>query len=247
MFILLLSSLVSSAPAIKSVVTGGELTVSSNLPEAIRLNSTREWEIHLLNSTTNIIRGASCVLHIYDEMGDGGHNYKNTSSVVVDGDIEMISVGNVFPEKGVYSYKAICNTTTQAGLYEQSFYVTKEGQPPADDIFTMFIYILFILSIIGLFYTFLLTIANIATTSETVYDVLLSWGFIILTMVTNYLAGEYLLRTFVENLTAQLLTYLAWTNGVLPMIALIITFFVKGTQKKNVLSVQEVSGRYVHG
>jgi len=106
----------------------------------------------------------------------------------------------------------------------------------------IFITSLFILSLLGLFYTFFLGLGKLATADTTFYDVLLSWSFYILVIIVNHLTAHYVEDVFMYNLTNQFLTLTVWTNGVLPLISLVISFFVRGTQKRNVLSVKEIGG-----
>lgn len=243
LFSMLLLPMVASAPPVKTVITSAGLTVSPNLVNYMPMNTSREWEIHVLNGTKLLTSGVTCTLHIYKEYSDGGHLYKNTTSTLVDNyDYEIITPASVHATKGQYSFKAFCNTSTEAGLYESTYYVTKSGNPPSDDITTALIYLLFIASSIILFYTFFLILAKLVTADVTIYDVLVSWAGYILVIVVNYLAGEYLIRTYVENLTATFLTLTVWTNGVLPLVAFIITFFIKSTMKKRPLSPQEIGG-----
>lgn len=243
LLVVISTNLVSSAPPVIATIQAGELTISTNLPEAIPKNITREWEIHVINQTGLITSGANCTLHIYEESGDGGHLYRNSTATSSNDDYEIIAPANVHLNKGLYSFKAYCKTANQAGLYEKSYYVTKSGHSPAEDQLTIFIYSLFIVCIVVLFYTFLTTLTHLATFSETVYTVILSWSAYILVIIVNYLGEEYLIRTYVENITSFLLTASAFTNVLLPLLSIIITMFVKSTMKKKPLSVQELAGR----
>ena len=128
------------------------------------------------------------------------------------------------------------------GFTRFNILVTNTGEDPATDIFTIFIYILFIIVVLGIFYTLFLTIAKLVTYEETIYDVLIAWAFYLLLIVVWYLSKVYLLNTFIYTLTDNFMVALVFSNGVLPLISFIITFFVKGTMKKNVLSPQEVGG-----
>lgn len=243
-FLLLISS-VSAAPPFKSIELSGGLTVSPNIPIAIPQNQSRAWEIHLANISTIITSGATCEVHIYDEDNTGLHLYHNRSSSFSSDhiyDIEILTNGSENAEKGVYSYKVICNTTSQAGFYEGQYYVTKNGNIPADDIFQTIIYILFFISLAGLIVTLVLTIAKIATANETIYGLLLSWFFYVLMFFTQYLGANYLITTFIEDFGQLLLTITMWSNVVLPVIGLIITIIYKSTRKKNPLTPQELTG-----
>lgn len=240
-------SLISSAPTPKTIIANSDLTISPNLVHYVPLNTSREWEIHLVNTTRQITSAATCGIHIYNEYSDGGHAYLNSSSTFSNTyDIEMITPAAVHNKKGEYSIKVFCNTSNEAGLYESTYYVTKSGNPPADDIFTTFIYALFIFGSLGLFYTLFLGFAKLATGSETIYDVLVSWCFFILMLIINYLGQEFLIRTYVEDLSALFISISIWTNGLLPVISFIISVIWRSLKKKKNLSVQELAGRNLY-
>lgn len=236
-------SFVAAEPPFQTVIRSNDLTVSTNIPIAIPQNQSRYFNIHILNDTEQILSGATCSLHLYKESGDGSHSYSNISSTFTGGDITFLTNYSVHADKGAYSYKAICNTTEAAGLYEGGYYVTKNGFSPAEDNFKLFIYILFVLATILLFWTFLVTLAKLATTSMTFFDVIIAWLGIILTMISVYLGENYLISTFVENLGNTFITITIWSNGVLPLIALVVTMFVKGTQKKKPLAIKDLAGK----
>ncbi len=121
---------------------------------------------------------------------------------------------------------------------------TPDGSTPAGDNMNIFITALFILTTLLLFYVLILTLAKIATADETLFDVLLAWSSYILLIIVNHLTAHYVEDVFMYDLTEIFLTYTAWTNVVLPLLAFIITLFVKGMQKGSPLSVVEINGRF---
>lgn len=220
------------------------ITISTNIAPAISQNITRSWEIHLINTSNQIIEDATCLLHIYDENGAGGHLYRKVSSTFDEyGDMEFIVNASVHDTKGVYSSKVICNTSGQAGLYERTYYVTKSGKEPAGDSFRIFIYLFFILTFLGLFYSFFITLANFATFEESIYDVLIAWFSVISLFIVIHLGEEYLISTFVESLASWLIDLTIYTNGVLPLLAFIISMIFKGIKKKQPPKVYDILGR----
>lgn len=100
-----------------------------------------------------------------------------------------------------------------------------------------FIIFLFIVATLALFYTLFLTLAKLVTADETVYDILLAWGSFILLLIVNHLTAHFIDDVYFFNLTETFISITPWTNVVLPLLAFIITFFVKSTQKKKTLSV----------
>lgn len=132
--------------------------------------------------------------------------------------------------------------------FAYDFWVTGNGEDVASDGLKIFIYALFIFVSIGLMYSFVMQLAKIAMVSMTIYDVLLSWSFLLLMIIVYYLANSYLIAPYVLNLTSVFIQISVWSNGVLPLITFVITFFVRLTQKKKPLTVQEIRGRSLfHG
>jgi hypothetical protein len=122
------------------------------------------------------------------------------------------------------------------------FAATPDGSTAAGDNMNIFITALFILTTLGLFYTLFLGLAKLATSSMTIYDIMISWGFYILLIMVNHLTAHYVEDVFMYNLTDTFLNTTVWTNGVLPVISFIVSYFIRATQKKRPLSVQEVAG-----
>jgi len=248
-FVIFLIAFISSAPPITSVALNSRngFQIAPNLFNSVKLNSSLTFHVHIFNASNGLeYTGTSnlCILHLYNEFNTGEQVYTNNSPIIDDDDYEFNIPRSTFSEKGEYSYKIWCNNSVHqiGGYYEKSFYVTGSGGSPANDPMTIFIYILFIISTIGLFTTFFLTIAKLVTTRETIFGVLITWSFLILNIIVNYLGKEYLLRTLVEDISGLFIIITIWSNGVLPVISLIITMFIVGTKKKKNLSVEEITG-----
>ena len=243
---LLVLLIIPTAVLAEKIVTTSEsssLTIATNLPNAIPQSTLREWEIHVFNSTSIIEDGCTCRLHIYEEFGDGGHMYINESSTFSNQDIEIIVPATLHTTKGLYSYKVYCNTTNEVGLYETNYYVTKNGYDPAGDFFTIFIWLVFILAILGLIYTLFINIARLSITATTIYDVLLSWGFYILTIISLYLSQNFLIETLIERISGTLIAAAGVSNVLFPIFAFVLCFFVRGAMKKRPLGSSDLGGR----
>jgi hypothetical protein len=130
-------------------------------------------------------------------------------------------------------------------IFSYTFEVTPLGTSQAGDAFTIFIWILFIITVIGLMITLFLSIAKLATGSETIYGVLLSWGFYVLLIVVSYLGKNFLTYSFINEITNVLLTACLWANAILPVVGMIITIFYKSFKKKNVMSINEILGKRI--
>jgi len=144
---------------------------------------------------------------------------------------------------GQYLVYGQCDEYGTPTNWGYSFQITKSGYAPASDFLEVFIYILFIIVTLSLFTTFIILLAKLATFEITLYNVLISWGIYILTIITNYLGKNYLMNNLVEDMTNGYLTYTAWTNVVFPLLAFIVVFFIRSMQKKKPMSVKELSGR----
>jgi len=183
-------------------------------------------------------------MHVYNAFSTLEQLFiNNTPEFHGNYDYEFTVPNTAHPIKGEYSHVVFCNTTENLGGFHRQFYfVTNSGLDPAEGIFEFLIYLLFIISTITLFLYFFITVVKTATVTQNVYGVLISWASLILMIIVNYLGKEYLLRTFVEDLSGSFISIAAWTNGVLPVIALVLTIFVRSTQKKNNLTIKEFTG-----
>lgn len=203
------------------------------------------FHIHVFNKTNGVMMKypqVSCLIHLYNQTG----NHIIEAPMEWDSnnvDFYLKIMGNNFTKIGVYPIIVQCNTSTLGGFDSYALDVTNSGYTENGDIFNTMIYLLFIVACIGLFYTFFLGLAKLATSEMTVYDVIVSLAFYILMIIVNHLGGTYLMFGYVEDLSATLLTLTVWTNGVLPIISFIISIFVKSTKKKKNLSINELAGR----
>jgi len=144
---------------------------------------------------------------------------------------------------GEYAYHITCNTTETGGFAAGNFIITGNGEPQPDSSFLIFVYILFLLTCILLVSTLVLTLVKMAMANETIYGVLISWSSYILLIFSNYLGHNYILAPFVRDITDNLILAFGFTNVIIPLISLIITMFIKSTQKKKLVGVDELTGR----
>jgi hypothetical protein len=201
-------------------------------------NQTADLKLPCWNNNTYCSSGAKCNITIA---------YGNDSLLVTN--LGMTNTNGIFNYtltpaqtsiKGIYKEYVICSDGMNNGYSAVQFYITGKGNPPANDGLRIFIYLIFVLSMIGLIYTFCLNLAKIITLSIGVYDVLLSWAFYILMIITFNLASEYMLSTFIENLSIFFLNITKWTNGVMPILLLAIAIMIKMLDKKGKLSANEM-------
>jgi hypothetical protein len=149
-----------------------------------------------------------------------------------------------------YNY-SFCNTSSmgnyvynyydnQGNTYSNNFFIGI----PATDFLTTFIWILFIADIIFIFVLFFVIILKLVLLKQTIFDVLLCWFSFILLIIVNYISGIYFVDTFIFSITSSIIKYTTWTHVILPLLSFIIVIFIRMTQKKKVLSPQEMSGRF---
>lgn len=207
----------------------GGLTVTSEVPLVVSQNETLNLGIIVVNDST-VFETATCKVGI--------NEFANISA---SDDLEIPYP--VLASKGKYKAVVACNTSSEAALANIDFYVTKNGFEPATEFFKVFIWLLFIISTIGLFLTLFISIAKFITLDETVFDVLLSWSFVILNMIVIYLSENFLISTFIEDLSIVFLKATIFTNVIFPLAAFIITMIVKGFEKRRPLNVREMHGR----
>lgn len=149
--------------------------------------------------------------------------------------------GSFLYETGEYLFNWDCQDGTRGGYFNSHMAVTINGEL-AGDTMQIFIWVVFITATIGNILLLILILVKLATTRETVFGVLMAWGFYILMIVSSYLGG-FLISSYITDLADIFLTIFVWSNGVLPVISLIITMFVKGTKKKSPISIEEMTGR----
>lgn len=143
---------------------------------------------------------------------------------------------------GEYCGYASCN---DAGLKKDStfcFKITPNGEPSISDNFLVFLYVLFVATIFILIYLLIMNIAKLATYQETVLGVAFSWAIYFSMMVESWIIANYSTSNLLRDNIGVFLTITAFTHVVLPLISLIITMFIKSTQAKRPLSVQEFTG-----
>lgn len=219
--------------------------------ETYKQNTDITFNFHVFNISNGVPIDdslTSCFIHIYISQGEQEYEFEVPHSITnVNNEWEInIDKGN-FTSLGDYAYIIQCNSTTLGGFESVAFKITNSGLSPAGDNFQIFIYALFIFAVAFLLMRLILTLVNLATASETVYSLLLSWVSFIILLITNYLGNAYLLLPLVDDVTGKLLIAFAFTNVVLPFISLIITMIKKSFEKKAPLSPQEITGRLRYG
>lgn len=121
---------VSSAPPF---ITTGEnaLLIEHPYLETIQANQDYYFHFHVLNVSNNYkavnMSLTTCSFHLYNSTGN--HLFKNNYKVGSDDvlDYEQIIKGGNFTKNKYYSFVFQCNSSSETGIYENSFYVTQNG------------------------------------------------------------------------------------------------------------------------
>lgn len=211
----------------------------------IKINSDHRFHAHVINETNTLTnKTTSCILHLYNSSGYDINlskqlmEFEDYNGV----DFAFTVAGGNFSKIDYMTWVIQCNSTNEVGFASGNFLVTGTGHELNTDIFKTFIFILFIFNVLLLFYMLFLAIFKMVTVTITVYDVLLTWSSYILLLIVNYLGKTYMFDRFIENITDQLIKLTPWTNIVFPLLAFIIVFFIRSTQKKKPLTPQEIGG-----
>lgn len=186
--------------------------------------------------------------------------YNNISSLIYPNGTSILNNINMTRSGTYYYFTLNNNQTVERGRYiingfgdlnggltvwSYDLTVTGSGDTQASDGLSIFIFILFIIISIGLLYSFVMQLAKVATGSMTIYDVIISWSFLITLLTINWLSRAYLVSNFIPNLTDLYLNIATWTNGALPLITFFISFFWRSIEKKRPLNVDEMLGRRI--
>lgn len=208
--------------------------------ETYQYNNSIEFKKLCLNNGTYCGASAICNVTIL---------YPNSSTLINNQKMtNAISYHNItlspLTTNGEYTYFLTCTDSGRSAGESGIFSITGSGKEVTTSlsILYIFIYLLFIITMIGIIGTFFLSIAKLAMTSETLTGVLTSWIFYILLIVVYYLDKTYISDSFINQNANLLLNITAWTNILLPLISFVVAFFIRITKKKKPLQVSEITG-----
>ena len=165
--------------------------------------------------------------------------YSNDSILILNK--KMINSNGIFSyllnstqtsQKGIYKEYIICSDGSSNGYSANQFYITGNGNPPASPSLFIFIWLIFILSSVGLIWSVFWNLSKFVTLDENIYGILISWGIASFNFVALILAQNYLLDTFIEEWVSKLLNALMWSAFILPLIAYFVTIMYNYFQQK---------------
>ena len=153
------------------------LDIFPTVDGAIPINQNYTVAIHVNNASSGhpITSGISCYGHLYD----GGEHLAEEEDTTVAHlfDYEFVFDQGNFSKKGEFILKTSCNDSSVGGIDEVYFYVTTYGDEPAGDVFKVFIYIIFIVVLLGAFFYLFMSILNMVTATQTIFGVVSAWSF----------------------------------------------------------------------
>lgn len=122
---------------------------------------------------------------------------------------------------------------------------TPNGRGLVGDNFLIFYYAVFLILAIFLVYIVVINIAKLATFSTSILDVALSMGLYFAILAFYWISSNYIPERNFTGILGNLFVSIGagFIFIVLPLISLVITMIKKSTDKQNVPSVQELTGR----
>jgi|1_EtaG_2_1085319.scaffolds.fasta_scaffold00916_11 hypothetical protein len=232
------------APSQININTADGLSIDYPKFEQIEIGTNYNLSIDIFNISNGMpIINAGCNIHIHNQTG--GEVVKDSIDYISGSEYRAYLTLSS-EQIGEYAYHINCNNTDLGGFASGTIHITGNGEPPAKDNLQIFIYLFFGFTIVALLTTLILTLAKLALADETLYGVITTWSVYLMLIFSNHLGSSYLLDPFVMSITNNLLGAFAFTHGVLPLVSLIITMFIKSTKKKKNLSVKELTGGNLH-
>ena len=113
------------------------------------------------------------------------------------------------------------------------FTITRSGDSLISGNMNIFLWLIFIISFIGITLTLLYVIVKLTIWDVTINNLLISWAFFILFILTNYLSQDSINR-FIFNFTDSLIYAFGFSNALLPMFAFIASVFYKTLTGKRI-------------
>lgn len=239
-------ALVSSAPPSNTPVaqTSSSTGLEIAYPKysVVKQNTSFDLHFHVINATSKITNNtASCYLHLYGINGE--HTTQANTSFNNNGlEFQQYVLGNNFTDLGTHTYIIQCLTSTQTGFASGTFEVTKSGlSTGGDNIIILFIIITIIL-FFGLVYLTFYSLGHLVSLDFDLKDVAFNWGILFATYITLFFEQLYLGNVALEGLYNTVITIMIWTNGIIPILAFVLSITV-GTLIKN----KKEKGEYGNG
>lgn len=178
--------------------------------------------------------------------------FPNSSELSGINDIAMTQSGSKFTYNldggnttifGCYDVNGIGDIGGTAQVWVYPFCITPNGEELPGDNFNIFLYTSFILLLFLSLYCMVINLAKLASVSETVFGLSFSWGVYFSILLMYYVVMTYSTSLFLRDNIIWVVGAFGFTNFFIPLISLFIAFFIRGTQKKKPISIQDLTGR----
>jgi hypothetical protein len=126
--------------------------------------------------------------------------------------------------------------------WSYNFFITPNGEEIRGDGFVIFVYLIFGFLVFILLFTFVFNIAKLSIADVKIMDVAWSWGIYFTMLFLYWLSKDYITADFIRDNLDLFITITAFSHVILPITGFVVTFFIKITQKKRPLNVQELTG-----
>lgn len=173
--------------------------------------------------------------------------YPNSSIALSS--VQMTKIGAEYnytfcstPRFGEYIVSGFGDIDGSPTAWSYNFYITPNGEEKQGDNFEIFFFILFGLLTFVLLFTFIINLAKVSTATVKVMDVAWSWGIYFTMLFMWWIAQDYMTASFVRDNMDKFITITAFSHVVLPIIGFFVSFFIGMTQKKRLLSIDELTG-----
>lgn len=151
---------------------------------------------------------------------------------------------NMSTSAGFVSYLLYPNMTTQNGMYKSyitcydsanglkgnfytSFTLTSGGNPPANDNFSIVIYMLFLFAAAGMLYSIVRVLELFAEWNVNPKDLMIAWGFVFLMYFVIYISSQYIVNPFLPNWGLLLINIIGYGIMITAFLGLIISAIVR--------------------
>lgn len=220
----------------------GEIDIQYSAFDTLKQGQNHTFNFYVANNTQFLDNSTvDCQLSLFNQAGNKLVDKIDLTDFETPNEFTITVTGGNFTQVGEYNAITNCNTSVQTGAVDFSFFVNSAGKT-AGDFFSVLIWIIFIIAVIGNWTYFILILVKLVTATETVFGVITTWGLYILLMISSYISG-FLLVDYVTQLSNNFLDLLRYTNVILPLISLIITMIWKGVKQKNPIGIKDFTGR----
>lgn len=132
---------------------------------------------------------------------------------------------------GNYVVTGIGNPNNVLTSWNYNFQITKSGDAPISGNMNIFLWAIFIISLVGIILTMIYVIMKVVVWDVNLNNLLASWGFFILFFIVNYLSQDSF-NSLIFRVTDTFIYWFGFTNVVIPGFAFMASVFYKSVTGK---------------